>query len=490
MVDIYDFPNAEPEPKKDEPKPKTFVDIYDFPDSEPEAKPSPTIVKEEPEAIVVKEEPEVKRELTEGDNFDFDEADETDPFALADIEADKATADKLEATRVAKEQADTDAALLIEKEAAMTEEERSKMEKMKEAEEIMKQKIKEAEEQILAANEANSAPADDDFDNIDDFDDAGNPDDEFSGQPDDEFEADNDDEFENDDLDEDDSPKVYKVPSNEDPFSDRDYSEQMQNFKFEAKKKTSEGENFGEEDPFNFADRAGLEKAEDEANVSLGGVQVNDTSQDADGFDDDEDFDAASDAEGFERDEIIEQPKDKPIPPPKKQPTQDSNPDGFEDDADAFDSDEEMAEINRELIAISCEQDQLLINETLSSHLNKQQSLVKSEPDDLPNRLSLTEGVIDSGLCTSQTSFTEVELELKTQLLLDQVDPLYKSTFPSLWPALLDQLELSDREVFLTIQKGESLRQEGVCIVGISEQTATIIHISVRDQGNFCGALG
>jgi hypothetical protein len=214
------------------------------------------VPKKEPEPILVKE---------EEDNFDFEEADDMDPFALADIEADKATADKLEATRIAKEQADTDAALLIEKEAAMTDEERSKMEKMKKAEEIMKQRIKEAEEQILSSNEANSAPQEDDFDNNDDFDDAGNPDDEFSAHPDDEFEADNEefeadnDDFENDDLDEDDNPKVYKVPSNEDPFSDRDYSEQMQNFKFGSKKPAQE--NFAEEDPFNFADRVGLEKA-------------------------------------------------------------------------------------------------------------------------------------------------------------------------------------------------------------------------------------
>jgi hypothetical protein len=165
---------------------------------------------------------------------------------------------------------------------------------------------------------------------------------------------------------------------------------------------------------------------------------VNDTSQDADGFDDDEDFDAASDPSGFERDEIIEQPNDKPIPIPKKQPTQ--NDDGFEDATDEFE-DDEIAKIDRELKTIESEQAELLLTQNPTSHLTKQQSLLKPEPCSLPSpsKLTLTEGVHDSILGTSQTSFLEAELQLKTDCLLDQVDPLYKKTFPSQWPAILDQ---------------------------------------------------
>lgn len=162
---------------------------------------------------------------------------------------------------------------------------------------------------------------------------------------------------------------------------------------------------------------------------------MNDTSQDADGFDDDEDFDAASDPSGFERDEIIELPKDKPIPIPKKQPTQ--NDDGFEDATDEFE-DDEMAKIDRELKAIDSLQAQLLLTQNSTSDLNSQQPLLKSSSPS-PNKLTLTEGVHDSILGKSQTSFLEAELQLKTDCLLDQVDPLYKKTFPSQWPAILDQ---------------------------------------------------
>ena len=61
--------------------------------------------------------------------------------------------------------------------------------------------------------------------------------------------------------------------------------------------------------------------------------------------------------------------------------------------------------------------------------------------------------------------------------------------FPIEWNKIVDQLEEMDKELFLTIQRGNNREQEGLCILGIAEQTAKIVHLSTKDRDFFGGAL-
>lgn len=77
----------------------------------------------------------------------------------------------------------------------------------------------------------------------------------------------------------------------------------------------------------------------------------------------------------------------------------------------------------------------------------------------------------------------------KSEFLINKAKNISNEIFPSTWSDIVDKLELQDKEIFLTILKKNQTEAKGFAVIGISEMTAQIIHLSVEDFDEFESAL-